>query len=492
MIVNTILILLCSVATLKGNPSPGEDDDVSYSYQYDETQNQEYDDAYGDYDEDDETPQDTADNMVVTHIPFIISRPKHIEVVDGHTISLPCHVDKLPAGLPIIWSKEEQANTNPKIIAIGTKVEKEYKERASVTEDEGGSVLTIGAAKIEDAGEYICKVATQGNQPELYHSVIITDLPSIESSSPEVINVKKGDEVTLKCKGTGSPKPSVKWTRNGKKMPDGEEFIEPADGIVTFSGVTKKHEGTYKCTANNGHGKGVSKLIEVFVHYPPEIEVTEMYFKTEHGNEVNLVCTVHAYPAPTVIWSKDGNKITKGVEKRGSQHTLTLRNINKFKYGQYKCQGENELGNVEETIELPGHAYEPEFKSSSIGSSDTSFLIEWISKSFSPVKMFLLEVRPTMSSGWEEILVNPITEGKRAYHYAGKTAIPELKPATQYVARVSAENGEGWGSPGQEWSFATKGAAPVAKANTSPALSILPNLQLLCILLTSILIVNRS
>lgn len=496
MIVNTCLLLLCSVATLKGHPSPAIDD---YNYQYDESEkDKEYADAYGDYDY--ISPEETADSVVVTHIPKITSQPKHISVVDGHTISLPCHVDKLPDGLQIFWSKKEEDGTNPTIIALGTRIEPPYKERASVKENKKGSVLTIGAATNKDAGHYICKVATQGSQPELHHTVIITDTSSVDSSSPEssspevpeVINVKKGDDVTLKCKGTGIPTPSVRWTRNGKTMPDGEEFVEPADGIVTFSGVTRKHEGTYKCSASNGNGKK-EKLIEVFVNYPPEIEVTEMYKSTGKGNVVELVCTVHAYPAPTVIWTKDGNTITQGVEKRGSKHTLTLKNMNKFKYGHYKCQGENNLGKVEDTIDLPGHAYEPEFKSSSIGNSDTSFLIEWTSKSFSPITDFLLEVCPSMSSSCSKYNVNPITEGEGPFLYAGKKNITGLQPATQYVARVSAKNGEDWGPQGKEWNFATKGAAPVAKAKTSnSAMSLLPSLQHLCIIFTSILILNRS
>jgi len=481
MIVTNILILLCSATTLKGLPAIGD-------YQYDEKVEAEYNDNYGDYDKDYIPPKEEEFIVEVTHKPKITSQSKHVEVVDGHTISLPCHVDKLPKGLSIFWSKEEPNQNHPRMISIGEKIEEQYKDRASVIEDETGSVLTIGAAKIEDAGQYICKVATKVDQPELRHSVIITDHSATEPTTSEVIEVKKGDDVTLKCKGLGTPTPSVEWTRVGKKMPDGEEFIEPVDGIVTFSGVTKKHHGTYKCSASNGNGKVFSKLIDVFVLYPPEIEVNEMYV----DNEVKLVCTVNAYPAPTVIWTKDGNKISNEVEKHGSKHTLILKNLNKFKYGQYKCSGENKLGTVEEYIELPGHAYKPEFKSSSIGDSESSFHIEWISKSFSPITEFLLEVRPTMSASWRKINVNPMTDGKGQFWYAGKTNIPDLEPATQYVARVSARNGEGMGKPGQEWNFATKGAAPVAKANTdSASISVLPNTQLVCLFLASILVINR-
>ena len=47
-----------------------------------------------------------------------------------------------------------------------------------------------------------------------------------------------------------------------------------------------------------------------------------------------------------------------------------------------------------------------------------------------------------------------------AYHWAGKQFLSDLRGATQYKARVSAENSEGWSQPGPEWNFATLGAVP--------------------------------
>ena len=44
------------------------------------------------------------------------------------------------------------------------------------------------------------------------------------------------------------------------------------------------------------------------------------------------------------------------------------------------------------------------------------------------------------------------------YHWAGKMFLSKLSPATQYKARASAENEQGWSQAGDEWSFATLGA----------------------------------
>lgn len=468
------------MAVSRGHPSI-ESSDALYSYQYDQGE-----EDYSDYNYDDEEEElkDTADSSVLTHRPVIVSQSKNIVVDNGLTISLPCLVDKLPAGMQIIWNKVDDTNT---IIAIGSLIhEPEYKGRAFVTMNDKGSTLAIGAAKSSDAGQYKCSVAVEGNRPEIKHTVSIKAPPSIKSTSPSILEAKKGDDVTLDCKGFGSPQPSVKWTRVGKNMPDGESFLE--DEVITFSSVTRKHAGTYKCTASNGHGSGASKLVEVVVEYEPEIEVTEMLIHSRRGDKVELVCTVHAFPAPKVTWSKGGVEVTgEEVANRGSRHSLTLVNIGEKDYGEYKCLGVNSKGQAEEMIEVTGHAEAPVFKSSPTGHSDDSFLVEWSTKSFSPVSEFLLETRPAAFSTWVGITVTPTTEGSGPYHFAGKQILSDLQPATQYVARVSARNEEGWSRPGEEWNFATVGAAPSASAKTSSSTSTLPNLTFLCALVVAIM-----
>ena len=76
--------------------------------------------------------------------------------------------------------------------------------------------------------------------------------------------------------------------------------------------------------------------------------------------------------------------------------------------------------------------------------------------SYTQIEEFLLETSLSPSGSWSSHIVVPTAEG--AYHFAGKQFLTDLQPATPYRARVSAKNGEGWGKPGQEWNFATKGA----------------------------------
>ena len=57
------------------------------------------------------------------------------------------------------------------IIAMGDRIlAPAYAKRANVTETETGSTLVISNAKAEDAGEYKCSVALDGDSPpEIFH-----------------------------------------------------------------------------------------------------------------------------------------------------------------------------------------------------------------------------------------------------------------------------------------------------------------------------------
>jgi hypothetical protein len=243
--------------------------------------------------------------------------------------------------------------------------------------------------------------------------------------------------------------------------------------MVIFSDVSRKHAGTYKCSATNGHGKGASKLVEVVVEYSPEMEVNEVFVHTKTGDKAEIVCRVHAVPMPTIVWSFNGNVLSSServkIANLGSRHTLTVSGVQKVDFGKYACQASNLLGSDQRVIEMTGHATHADFKSAASGHSENSFLLEWTSMSYTEIEEFLLETSLSPSGSWSSHTVVPTSEG--AYHYAGKQFLTDLQPATPYRARVSAKNAEGWGKPGPEWNFATKGAVPSPASVTASATS---------------------
>ena len=175
-----------------------------------------------------------------------------------------------------------------------------------------------------------------------------------------MLEVKKGDTAHLECLASGEPRPSLTWTRLGKRLPDGRHNLTGQS--LVFTEVTREHAGLYQCTAANGHGTSASRIVEVEVVYPPEIQVTEVFVSTYTGQDkVELVCNVHAQPAPLVVWTRDGEMISQGGEGRlrintigRRRHSLVISKVQQSDFGLYTCSAANSLGRTNKTIQLSG------------------------------------------------------------------------------------------------------------------------------------------
>jgi len=421
-------------------------------YQYDEY---EYED-YKDYD-DEKLPSKEEKELHVT--PEFVTESKKIIVDKGTTIRLECMFDHLPGDINVIWKRPDTKKNS--ILAIGASIhDQDYTSRANVEINEKGSVLSIGAAEMDDAGEYQCGLGVPG-QGSLKHFVSIRVPPEISSHSDTFIETEKGKQVMMECKGTGTPTPTLEWTKIGKgKMPGGEKKIKGENFIIKK--VDRHHAGVYRCTADNGFSKAASKDIELRVLYKPEIEVQEVFIHTRAGNEAELVCNVHGMPKPEVEWKKDGQSITESnklkFQKEHSKHSLIILSVEKADFGKYTCYARSERGVTSQTLEISGTVGEAEFKSMPAGTEPTSYVLEWTSVSYSPVTAFRVETRPAGTTAWKEMSVSPVEDS--TFHYVGKLLLKQLQQATRYEARVSGRNDEGWNQPSQLFYFATQGAEP--------------------------------
>lgn len=447
-------------------------------YQYD---TYEYGD-YGDYDEDNQKEEKEMETAVDV-VPVIVSDPMNIVVDLGTTIRLPCMVDSLPKAIDVIWRRPDVEENS--ILVIGDLMQsQDYKTRANVEISQHGSILNIGVATIEDAGQYQCDLGIPGHEDaSIKHSVSIRVPPTIISHSDTSIETEKGKQVLMECKGTGTPTPDVKWTKVGKgKMPDGSDEIVGEEFVI--KNVNRHHAGVYRCTADNGFSKQASKDIELKVVYKPEIEVEEVFIHTKAGSEAELVCNVHGVPRPKVEWRKDGQPISENnkikIRNVHTKHSLIINAVEKSDFGEYTCMATSEKGSASQTLEISGLAGSAEFKSSPAGRESTSYLLEWTVVSYSPVTAFRVETRVEGTTAWTESSATPIEDGP--YHFAGKQFLKNLEEATRYEARVFARNEEGWNKAEQIFNFATRGAEPKSAEITDGSSSIAPTA---CLLLLS-------
>lgn len=418
--------------------------------------------------------------------PNIVTQGNTYTVDKGTTIRLPCYVDKFPKdSYSIMWRKADGEPNH--YLVVGNMImdkTQDHRMRVEITNDEDiktndgsvphkGSTLLIPTAKAEDEGQYVCIVPrSTGETREIKHTVSIRDPPTItKEPSNGLVRVKKDDSVTMACYGQGRPKPTMKWHRLNKMdnrvaFADGRKEIEADE--LTFNKVDRHHGGIYECVADNGYGKPATQQIELEVEYAPEVTAQEIFVHAKSGNNVELICNVHAHPNPTVQWFKNRMELTDEtaqLKQHGHKHILNIPSVAPKDFGNYTCKAINKFGESLQTLEISGKAGFAKFDSRASGTEATTFVLEWTSESHSDIQHFELKWREHGDTSWHSETIQP--NRKSSYEWTGKLAIQDLKEATRYEATVAAQNEEDWSRHSPVYHFATFGAEPLKDPSSS-------------------------
>lgn len=69
--------------------------------------------------------------------------------------------------------------------------------------------------------------------------------------------VDAGENLTLTCNSTGSPMPTISWTKEG--VPQNQFYV--SGHKLHLMDVKRKDVGSYRCTATNAYGTATSHTI---------------------------------------------------------------------------------------------------------------------------------------------------------------------------------------------------------------------------------------
>lgn len=124
---------------------------------------------------------------------------------------------------------------------------------------------------------------------------------------------ERGEEMTLTCKASGSPDPTISWFRNGKLIEENEKYIlKGSNTELTVRNIINKDGGSYVCKATNKAGEDQKQaFLQVFVQ--PHILQLKNETTSENGH-VTLVCEAEGEPLPEITWKRaiDGVTFSEG------------------------------------------------------------------------------------------------------------------------------------------------------------------------------------
>ncbi|KAJ0032742.1 hypothetical protein NQD34_002823 [Periophthalmus magnuspinnatus] len=274
-------------------------------------------------------------NLTVHVPPSIADEPTELVVTRLSPVVIACTASGVPEPT-IHWSKD------------GKKLSQDGR---------GYSILPTGpieidSAELSHAGRYKCTAQNAAGSTVRYVRLTVQELPVIQSH-PVDMDVILNNPVTLPCKATGSPTPTITWQKEGINIPTtGGVYTVLPNGSLQISRSSVLDSGTYICVAQNTAGTALGKT-KLRVQVPPVISSEPQDYVSPMDSSVTLQCSVEGSPSPSVSWRKDGRLLSESIRQRVlSSGSLQIAFIQPSDTGHYTFPpsirgGEQEISVVE-------------------------------------------------------------------------------------------------------------------------------------------------
>ncbi|XP_026465262.1 protein CEPU-1-like [Ctenocephalides felis] len=300
-------------------------------------------------------------NATVVEDPEFTDVIENITVPAGRNVKLACSVKNLGT-YKVAWMHFEQSA----ILTVHNHVITRN-PRISVSHDKHRTWnLHISNVQEEDRGRYMCQINTVTAKTQFGYLHVVVP-PNIDDSlsSSDVI-VREGANVSLACRATGSPQPTVRWKRDDNtkiSINKTLQVMEWEGPTLELTRISRLDMGAYLCIASNGVPPTVSKRIKVSVDFPPMLWIPHQLVGAPLAYSVTLECFTEAHPTSLNYWTREDGHMIHESRKYKAESTLgspsykmhmklTIMNIQHSDYGTYKCVAKNPRGETDGTIRL--------------------------------------------------------------------------------------------------------------------------------------------
>ncbi|KAG7223721.1 hypothetical protein INR49_015351, partial [Caranx melampygus] len=254
---------------------------------------------------------------VAGQAPVISVEPRTATVRQGESVSFRCQVGSGAQPVQLQWKR---ANNNA------------LPDNAKVGPD--GSVLTVANTRPGNQGQYRCVAANAAGR---------STATAVLNVKPGPLRVRIGASVSVECRATGRPHPTLTWKRQGSTL---QLVTAEANDVNTIQWAVVRPEdsGVYICQAENNEGVTEVK-VEIIVEGgagAPVATVSNTEMTVVEGQTVIMECQATGSPPPVITWSKLRAPLPWKHTVAGG--ILTLTSVGRQDSGQYICNATNVHG----------------------------------------------------------------------------------------------------------------------------------------------------
>ena len=174
-----------------------------------------------------------------------------------------------------------------------------HSDGSHVQVSNGGQHLRIEDVKTYHAGLYTCRAHNRLGYIEATAKLTVQarPVPLELLVVPHDMTALSGTTVQLPCRAQGSPRPQIKWLKDGHEMPSGQvRYDIRPDGSLIVQNVTVEDEGMYECVADNGQDrKSARARFSVRQTRASEDSIAYEVNNTGQGDEFVLVSLEEAF-----------------------------------------------------------------------------------------------------------------------------------------------------------------------------------------------------
>ncbi|XP_050425789.1 leucine-rich repeats and immunoglobulin-like domains protein 3 [Adelges cooleyi] len=178
--------------------------------------------------------------LSIVVFPVFIKVPDNSSVKTGYTARLECAANGYPAP-QISWQKDG-GNDFP--------AAQERRMKVMAKDD----VFFIVNVKLVDMGVYSCTAKNVAGTTAANATLTVLEPPSFGNIMYSK-QVRVGEEIVLECLSHGSPRPKIKWLKNGYPLaPSNRHFFTAEDQLLVIMESNVEDSGTYQCEIANSLG----------------------------------------------------------------------------------------------------------------------------------------------------------------------------------------------------------------------------------------------